>query len=280
MNSIIKLKGVDIVPQHGVLRELNKLCKEGSLPVHCYAVYYLQREPNRTEIILLLSGEGISSYALIWYGGRFSIMNIYEVHLWRPLQKIISEISLSPSKRADIQFYDSKPSDISIVKEHFKKLGFNELEVVNFYDMINNRDSFKPSPLENLAVKLREEHASLYRDLERERDKEIEMNIDEAREILKEYTHYGVIIDNTLASVAARYVITSGLHILGGVFTRKQYRGKGYAKAATSALTREVVYSGARACLHVETDYVAAIKMYRDLGYRIARERPWLFAHP
>ncbi len=54
--------------------------------------------------------------------------------------------------------------------------------------MICDRESLEPSPLEELAVRLGEEHALLYRDLELERG--IELSVDEAREILKEYNVY------------------------------------------------------------------------------------------
>ena len=144
--------------------------------------------------------------------------------------------------------------------------------------MICTRNDFKPSPLEGLAVRLREEHATLYRDLELERG--IEMSVGEAREILKAYTHYGVIVEDVLASIAARYVTLPYLHVVGGVFTRREYRGRGYAKAVVSALTREGVGSGALAGLHVEVGNEPALRLYRNLGYGIIRSRTWVFTHP
>lgn len=80
-----------------------------------------------------------------------------------------------------------------------------------------------PAPLERLAVKLGE-HAPLYRDLELGRG--IEISIGEAREILRKYTYYGVIIDGVLASIAARYITLPVIRIIGGVFTRREYRGR------------------------------------------------------
>ncbi len=54
----------------------------------------------------------------------------------------------------------------------------------------------------------------------------------------------------------------------------------GYAKAAVSALTREAVASGAYAGVHVEENNEPAIRVYRNLGYRITKTRTWIFAHP
>lgn len=278
MNSILKLKGTELILQSWLKNRLHELCRKNPLSAHCYATYYPIREPNRTEIVLMVSDGSVESYALIRYGGKFTIMGIYEIHIWNPVSDVVSEINIFPTKRADIQLYNSVPNDIGIIVNHFRSLGFRRFYVGEFYDMICDRESFKPSPLERLAVKLREKHAPLYRDLEVERG--IEISIDEAREILKTYTHYGVIIDNTLVSIAARYVTLPEIHIVGGVFTRKKFRGKGYAKAATSALTRETVASGTFAGLHVEIDNKAAIGIYRKLGYKTIRTRPWIFMYP
>ncbi|MEM0262698.1 MAG: GNAT family N-acetyltransferase [Nitrososphaerota archaeon] len=92
--------------------------------------------------------------------------------------------------------------------------------------------------------------------------------------------HYGIIVDNVLASIAASYVTLPRIYVIGGVFTREKYRGRGYAKAVTSALTREAAFSGAIAGLHVEADNEPAIKVYKNLGYQITKTRTWIFAHP
>ena len=278
MNAILRLKDLEHTTQQRLMNILNKLCEDQPLSIHCYAIYYLTYEPHRTELLLMTSGSNIRSYVLVWYGGKFIIQDIYEVHIWNPISDIVSKIDIPPNKRVDIQLYNSTLSDIEIVKKHFKALGFRRFSIEEFYDMVCDRESFNPSPLEKLAVKLSEEHALLYKDLELERG--VEISVDEAREILKEYTHYGVIINNVLASIAARYITLPRIHLIGGVFTRKRYRGKGYAKAVTSALTRDAIASGAIVGLHVEVSNKPAIKVYRSLGYKVIRTRTWIFAHP
>ncbi len=260
------------------MNALSDLCRSDPLSAHCYATYYLTREPDKTEVLLLASHDDIKSYALIWHGGRFTIQDIYEIHIWNPTSDIILEIKISPSKMADIQLYNSTSSDIEMITDHFRSLGFKRFNVEEFHDMICDPENFRPSPLERMAVRLKEEHALLYRDLELERG--TEMSVDEAREIIREYTHYGVIIDNALASIAARYITLPQIHVIGGVFTRKEYRGKGFAKAVTSALTREAMASSIPAGLHVEVGNEPAIRVYRRLGYRIIRTRTWIFAYP
>lgn len=79
--------------------------------------------------------------------------------------------------------------------------------------------------------------------------------------------HYGVIVDGVLASIAASYVTLPWIYVIGGVFTGEKYRGRGYAKAITSAITREAISMGATAGLHVEVDSEPAVKLHKSLGY-------------
>ena len=84
MSIVFKLKGVELTSRQWPMNVLVRLCKENPLSAHCYAVYYLTRESDKTEIVLMTSGSNIESYALVWYGGRFTIMDVYEVHVWNP----------------------------------------------------------------------------------------------------------------------------------------------------------------------------------------------------
>lgn len=246
MRAVLKLSGAGLGAYHWLLDWLRRLCRREPLSVHCYALHYLTHEPARTEMMLLLEeGDRVGSYLLVWWGGRYAIQDLYEVYLWKPCKELVSALYVPPSKRVDIQLYDYVPSDIKTVVKHMEGLGFKRFHIGKFYDMVCWHDTFRPSPLEALAVRLGEEHAPLYRELELERG--IEIGIEEARMILREYVHYGVIINNTLASIAARYVTLQDIHIIGGVYTRTRYRRRGYATAVTSALTREAVGSGALA---------------------------------
>jgi Predicted acetyltransferase len=68
--------------------------------------------------------------------------------------------------------------------------------------------------------------------------------------------------------------------MVGDVYTRPEYRGRGNAKAVTSAITREAIVSGAMASLHVKANNEPAIKVYRSLGYIIVKIHDWIVAHP
>ena len=248
MSKILRLRGHEVLARRELLNKFYRLCRDDPLSAHCYSIYYLMREPHNLELLIQ---ENVESYVLIRYGGKFTIEDVYEVHIWNPISEVISEIVIRPSKRANVQLHGNYVNSIlDEVIEHLKYLGFKEVHISEFHDMICDSESFRPSPLERLAVRLGEEHAQLYRDLEVERG--VSISLDEARRILNEYLHYGVIVDDILVSVAARYVTLPEIHIIGGVFTRRKYRGRGYAKAVVSALTREAISSRAFAGLQAE----------------------------
>ncbi|MEM0311658.1 MAG: hypothetical protein QXF10_09465 [Ignisphaera sp.] len=88
---------------------LVRLCKEDPLSVHCYAVYYLTREPDRTEIVLIALSGNIGSYALVWYGGRSAIMDIYEIHIWKPIREVVLGIDVAPDKKQTYSYRAAPP---------------------------------------------------------------------------------------------------------------------------------------------------------------------------
>jgi len=89
-----------------------------------------------------------------------------------------------------------------------------------------------------------------------------------------------VIVDSEIVSTSATCIRLPEVCIVCDVYTRPEFRGRGYAKAVSSAVTRRAVESGAVALLSVEVNNEPALKLYRGLGYRVARTRPWIIAFP
>lgn len=103
---------------------------------------------------------------------------------------------------------------------------------------------------------------------------------EEALEIMGKRRYYGVFDEKQLVSIACSYLRTADVWLTGDVYTHPAYRGRGYAKAATSAITRDTVVSGARALLHVAADNEPALRVYRALGYRAVSRKPRMFYSP
>lgn len=59
---------------------------------------------------------------------------------------------------------------------------------------------------------------------------------------------------------------------IGGVYTLPEYRGMGISTSVVSFLTEKIMQSGMKASLFVKTNNKAAIRVYTNLGFKIAEE--------
>jgi Predicted acetyltransferase len=146
---------------------------------------------------------------------------------------------------------------------------YNKMKRRKFHNTICAEDTFSPIDKEELAIKLRPHHSEHFLELRRSREQSL--NQEEAREILRKRRYYGVMADGKLVSTAFRYIALEEMHMIGDIYTRPEYRGRGYAKAVTPAITKEAIVSGAIASLHIETNNEPAIRVYRSLGYNFAK---------
>ena len=85
-----------------------------------------------------------------------------------------------------------------------------------------------------------------------------------------EGVYYGIRVNGHLVAAAGTHVIgrEAGLAVVGNVLTHADHRGRGYAKATTSAVTAELLRSCGQVVLNVRADNPPAIAAYRRLGYR------------
>jgi ribosomal protein S18 acetylase RimI-like enzyme len=99
--------------------------------------------------------------------------------------------------------------------------------------------------------------------------------------------YYGLRVAGRLVAAAGTHVISpeGRLAAVGNVMTHQQYRGRGFAKLTTSAVTEELLRICDEVVLNVRSDNPPAIAAYRALGYqehcrfeeRLAHRRgaPW-----
>ena len=71
-------------------------------------------------------------------------------------------------------------------------------------------------------------------------------------------------------SAAGTHVINphEGIGVVGNVMTQLDYRGHGFAKMVTSAVTAELLTSVDDVALNVHADNAPAVAAYQRLGYR------------
>ena len=80
----------------------------------------------------------------------------------------------------------------------------------------------------------------------------------------------GVVTDGRLVAVAGTHVVSrlEGVAVVGNVFTHPSYRGRGFATAATGAVTAALLEFCEYVVLTVDPKNLPAVSAYERLGYR------------
>lgn len=91
-----------------------------------------------------------------------------------------------------------------------------------------------------------------------------------AQAILDDAVYYGVRIRGRLVSAAGTHVINrrEGIAVVGNVMTHADYRGHGFARMVTGAVTADLLEQVPDVALNVHADNAPAIAAYSRLGYR------------
>lgn len=91
-----------------------------------------------------------------------------------------------------------------------------------------------------------------------------------AQAILDDAVYYGVRIRGRLVSAAGTHVINrrEGIAVVGNVMTHADYRGHGFARMVTGAVTAALLEQVPDVALNVHADNGSAIAAYSRLGYR------------
>jgi ribosomal protein S18 acetylase RimI-like enzyme len=87
--------------------------------------------------------------------------------------------------------------------------------------------------------------------------------------VLEDGVYYGVRVRGRLVSAAGTHAINirEGIAVVGNVMTHADYRGHGFAKTVTSAVTGELLQRVTDVTLNVHAGNDPAIAAYRRLGY-------------
>jgi ribosomal protein S18 acetylase RimI-like enzyme len=91
-----------------------------------------------------------------------------------------------------------------------------------------------------------------------------------AQAILDDAVYYGIRIRGRLVSAAGTHVINrgEGIAVVGNVMTHADYRGHGFARMVTGAVTADLLDQVPDVALNVHADNAPAIAAYSRLGYR------------
>jgi ribosomal protein S18 acetylase RimI-like enzyme len=85
-----------------------------------------------------------------------------------------------------------------------------------------------------------------------------------------EGVYHGIRVRGMLVAAAGTHVISrdARLAVVGNVLTHRDFRGRGFAKITTSAVTAELLRTCDQVVLNVRADNTPAVAAYRSLGYR------------
>jgi GNAT superfamily N-acetyltransferase len=155
-------------------------------------------------------------------------------------------------------------------QEHLEIMqSFYEWEPVPMWRMVLRPDSFRP--VGGDCVPLTSDHAGQLTALYAHG----EGNAFDPAQVPGGAFH-GVFEDGRLMAAAGTHLIspTYGVAAVGNIFTHPDFRGRGYASAATSAVVTELLSRGMRdVVLNVNQENETAIRIYERLGFE--RYRPF-----
>ena len=95
-----------------------------------------------------------------------------------------------------------------------------------------------------------------------------------APKVLELGNYIGIKKDGKLVAMVGERIKLDGYTEVSLVCTHPDHRGKGYAKALSGVIIRDIIERGETAFLHVQTKNVAAFKLYEKLGFTTRVEYP------
>jgi len=271
---IISLEDLDF----RVWKEILKLFREEPT-THIYVVYDLIYSVDRIELYVALNDlKRVVGYVLIWHNPGLTGRKD-GVHIWgRDVEKLIKKMKCD--KEMIVQVHT--PSSLSAVTSALKGLGC-DFEIRWHLDMMVTEEKFTPYSVRSVNVvrlsPLNEKHVSLLAKFRARRGDE-ELPPEALRSLIEYMRYHALIVNDEIASVAGAYIRSNKVWIIGDVYTLPEHRGKGYATAVTSSVTRDAIFSGAVAMLHVEENNLPAVRAYSKLGYTVVARKPWAFVAP
>ena len=226
---------------------------------YAYLYYDIIYYPEFTEAYLNTVGNEVIGYLLIYRGLPRTAVHI----VGNMPTNILEEIPLNTGLDVHIE---AEPKYINHVMNELAKRGtITRLRALTMVCWSNSFREFKAHEglLRRLSINDVKELLRV-KELQGARISEVEALL---RLVSLHWHYYGLFINNELVSIATAYLKLPEVWVVGDVFTVPNYRNRGFAKAVTSAVTRDAVNSGAMAMLHVLEDNDPAVKVYRRLGY-------------
>ena len=230
---------------------------------HVFAFYDIQHEPEHTTVYVAYEDEDLKGYILIYTALKFpSVVLECESEIAEKLVKY------APDNRFIMH---TPPNLLSIIKRRFP----DAKHYVENWMLVKRgqANSFQSEFVRRLRSE--EDAAKLAMLLSTQQNR--------PRGIAKRYIEwidkmpvYGFFVNDELVSYAGSFLQLPEIWMIGGVYTHPNYRGKGYATLATSAVTDYALRNAETAALFVRSDNHPAIRVYGKIGYIKVGEKLWV----
>ncbi len=89
--------------------------------------------------------------------------------------------------------------------------------------------------------------------------------------------YYGIFKDNKLVAVTGERIQTNDFIEVSGVVTHPDYTRRGFAKQLVHYTSVQIIKKNKTPILHVMDINFGAIKLYKDLGYKITDKIYWIY---
>jgi ribosomal protein S18 acetylase RimI-like enzyme len=225
------------------------------------AIYDLTKELSKTSILLAMDENRIRGYLLLYRGLSFPTAIIRgSARATDSLLEMVAGqkmvLSLDPPALAKAK---ENLVVTAVIPEDLMTVGRGEAK------LLDTNSSMR------LGVKDAEKLLDLYPNVAH-----TGKNKKRYQEWTERHVAYGVFQDGALVSVAGTWAEVDDGWVVGRVYTSPNYRGRGLATMATSAVTEQALRSSMRATLLVVSSNRLAIRVYEKLGYRKVGVRLWV----
>ncbi len=226
---------------------------------NAFAIYDLKEEAERVACYAVSREASFLGYLLQWYGATTPSVILSGNHEATGLL-----LEAAPKGRCTMLV---NPALRSQVEENMQVTGRFPMDV-----LVVDRDTAR-LPVVTGVRRLSAEDAPSLADLYAEMGRASSRDY---RSWIRRGITYGVFEGGRLVSVAGTHMKSDNHCMIGGVYTARDRREKGYGTAVTTAVTREALGHVPAVSLMVVSFNEAAIKLYEKLGYRKALAWDWL----
>jgi RimJ/RimL family protein N-acetyltransferase len=229
--------------------------------VNAYAIYDLYNLRHRAKFFVYLEDDKLKGLLLDFLSRR----DVHSIWLFGEKEAIVKLLGIISAEKIIFHVF---PEFESIIRRKFAitaKYHVDFMLLKKGEERLYINHEIRPLSLADVVS-----FASLRKEAPSSED------IKEAESFLKEISFYGVFEDDKLISVACVQAMIPEIWILGGFYTKPEYRNKGCATSLASFLVKKALAETNHVGLHVREDNYPAKHVYEKVGFKLYRKMCWL----